>query len=289
MPRIGLVKINKGPAKIVQPSSSLSIVSVDTHAHVFEPSLPMVPGRRYTPTYEASLATYLRLLDTNGFSHGVLVQPSFLGTDNRFLIQALEQASGRCRGVAVVDPAVDSRVLAQMNDSGIVGIRLNLFGVNEPDLSGPEWRTLLQRINQYDWHVEIHCPAANVFRVASELIGQGCKVVVDHCGRPDFSTHFDEAQLDPLLGLARTGHIWVKLSAPYRFLPENFVHNKALISLFMHAFTPQRLMWGSDWPHTQHESLNDFDSSLQWLKQAVDNPENLSPILCDTPRTLFKF
>lgn len=233
---------------------------------------------------------YLRLLDTNGLSHGVLVQPSFLGTDNQFLIRALEQADGRCRGVAVVDSCIDSQTLTQMDASGIVGIRLNLFGVDEPDLSSQSWRTLLQMINKHDWHVEIHCPVINVFRIASVLIDQGCKVVVDHFGRPDFSAGFDLTQLDPLLGLAQTAQVWVKMSAPYRFpIPKDFAHGKVLIDTFIQAFTPQRLMWGSDWPHTQHESLIDFGSSLQWLKNGITNPEDLSSILCDTPRTLFKF
>ena len=82
--------------------------SVDTHAHVFERGLPMPDVRRYAPDADASLATYLQHLDTHGLAYGVLVQPSFLGTDNSHLLQALRAAPARLRGVAVVDPAIDA-------------------------------------------------------------------------------------------------------------------------------------------------------------------------------------
>ena len=83
--------------------------TIDTHAHIFKRGLPMAPGARYTSDYDAPVEAYLKQLDDNGMSHGVLVQISFLGTDNSFLIDGLKQAKGRLRGIVVVDPEICRR------------------------------------------------------------------------------------------------------------------------------------------------------------------------------------
>ena len=81
---------------------------IDTHAHVFHRELKLAPGRRYAPDYDAPLSLYLEQLDHNGMTNGVLVQPSFLGTDNSYLVDCLKQTNGRLRGIAVVDPTVSA-------------------------------------------------------------------------------------------------------------------------------------------------------------------------------------
>lgn len=115
--------------------------AVDTHAHVFHQGLALADTRRHTPDYDATLAQYLELLDGHGLSHGVLVQPSFLGTDNSHLLQALRAAPARLRGVAVVDPAIDDPGLQALAAAGVVGIRLNLIGLDLPDLAAPPGAT----------------------------------------------------------------------------------------------------------------------------------------------------
>ena len=90
---------------------SVTGLAVDSHAHVFLQGLALADTRRHTPDYDAPLTQYLGLLDAHGLSHGVLVQPSFLGTDNSHLVQALRAAPARLRGVAVVDPAIDDAAL----------------------------------------------------------------------------------------------------------------------------------------------------------------------------------
>src|SRR3546814_20576571 len=94
-----------------QSFAALPEGSIDSHAHVFVPGLSVIAERRYTPDYAAPLDDYLALLDAQGLAHGVLVQPSFLGTDNRHLTAALPRAAGRCRGVAVVDHSIDANEL----------------------------------------------------------------------------------------------------------------------------------------------------------------------------------
>jgi len=133
--------------------------SVDTHAHVFERGLPMPDARRYAPEEDALLGTYLHHLDTHGLAHGVLVQPSFLGTDNSYLLQALRAQPQRLRGVAVVDESTGDEQLQALADAGVVGMRLNLIGLPLPDLNAPGWRRVLEQANTLGWHVELHLQA----------------------------------------------------------------------------------------------------------------------------------
>lgn len=102
------------------------ITAVDTHAHIFRRGLKLAEVRRYVPDYDATPDDYLRQLKLNGISHGVLVQPSFLGTDNSFLLEALQRQPECLRGIAVVQPNIARSALVDLDREGIVGIRLNL-------------------------------------------------------------------------------------------------------------------------------------------------------------------
>src|SRR5690606_27385419 len=111
---------------------------------------------RYLPDRDATLDEYLGHLDANGISHGVLVQPSFLGTDNGYMLAALRRAPQRLRGVAVIDPDVPEEDLWRMAEAGVVGIRLNLIGQPLPELGTHSWRRLFKTLNTLNWHIEIH-------------------------------------------------------------------------------------------------------------------------------------
>lgn len=191
-------------------------LAVDTHAHVFVQGLALAATRRHSPEHDATTAQYLALLDAHGCSHGVLVQPSFLGSDNSFLVQALRAAPRRLRGVAVVEPGVSDAALAELAEAGVAGMRLNLIGLPTPDLAAPEWSSLLARINALDWHVEIHLPAGRLHEALPALLQAGCKLVVDHFGRPDPVLGLADPGFGYLLSQAGSGQVWVKLSAAYR-------------------------------------------------------------------------
>jgi predicted TIM-barrel fold metal-dependent hydrolase len=268
---------------------SAPITAIDSHAHVFARGLPLAATRRHAPDYEATLAEYLALLDAHGVSHGVLVQPSFLGTDNGFLIDALRAAPARLRGVAVIDPQVDDATLQAMAEAGIVGIRLNIVGMPLPDLSGPAWRQLFARVQALGWHVELHRESRDLALAAQPVLDAGCALVVDHFGRPALAPADDEG-FAWLLGAADCGRIWVKLSAAYRNWPaatDACAHDAA--QALLKAFGPDRLMWGSDWPHTQHREIADYTTAHAALAGWVPDATVRYRILVDTPARLFRF
>lgn len=264
---------------------------IDTHAHVFHPRLPMAPTRRHAPDYEAGLPDYLDLLDTHGLTHGVLVQPSFLGTDNHYVVESIARAPHRLRGVAILDETARDADVDALHRSGVVGSRLNLFGLPFPDLSQPAWRRLLDRINHHAWHVELHVPASRLHELMEPLLAAGCRIVVDHFGRPDAQQGAHDPGFQRLLEHAATGQVWVKLSAPYRSWRESKPPAAATEAAraLLTAFGPDRLLWGSDWPHTEHHDVARFTDSLGWLDGWVEKPDDRARILGRSAFELFQF
>lgn len=194
-----------------------SITAVDSHAHVFVRGLPLASLRRHAPEHDATLVDYLALLDAHAVSHAVLVQPSFLGTDNRFMLEAIREQPKRLRGVAVVDAETHDDQMHALAAGGIVGIRFNLIGLPIPDYTQGAWPRLLACVRELDWHVEVHCALRDLASVGQAVLDAGCKLVVDHFGRPSAS---GIEGLDWLLSSASGKRTWVKLSAGYRNWPE---------------------------------------------------------------------
>ncbi len=264
---------------------------IDTHAHVFARGLPMADVRRYTPAYDVTVEEYLARLDAHGMSHGVLVQPSFLGSDNGYLLQAIARAPQRLRGIAMVDADIDDAQLQALQQGGVVGVRFNLVGgAPLPDFSGA-WRDTLTRIAALGWQVEIHREAADLPRVLEPLLALGLKVVVDHFGRVDAALGVDDPGFRYLLSTGPSRQVWVKLSAQYR---NGGSEGGARFAgqawpLLRQHFGPDRLLWGSDWPHTQHESMTSYADSWRRFESLVSDEADRRCITSETAAQLFQF
>ena len=266
-----------------RPDGDAATGAVDSHAHVFRKGLPLAEGRRYAPDYDALPEHYLGLLDRHAIEHAILVQPSFLGTDNRYLLDTIAAHPSRLRGVAVVDADVDEDELAALAQGGIVGLRLNLIGRPVPDLRTGRWKRFVGRAASEALHLELHCSSSDLPAIVPALIGGGVRVVVDHFGRPDGVPGFRF-----LLGTATSNAVWVKLSAPYRLARSggDSIAEQALPRL-LDAFGTRRLVWGSDWPHTQHESSASYEASCRSLCRWLPGTAERRAVLVDTPVRLF--
>jgi predicted TIM-barrel fold metal-dependent hydrolase len=264
--------------------------SVDSHAHIFTTALPLAPGHRHAPQYDATLAQYLALLDAHGITNGVLTAPSFLGTDNRHLVAGLKAAGGRLRGTVIVAPDVSDATLAEYASAGVCGIRLNLYKRADrdvPDLASLPYRALFERCAALGWHVEIYGEGPRLARWLPQIMAAPVNVVVDHFGSPDPALGTACPGLRCILSSFATGRLWVKLSAPYRVggVERASVYARELLR----EGGPQRLVWGSDWPWTQNEAGRSYRECLDWLAQWVPDAAQREQILGDTPFTLFGF
>jgi predicted TIM-barrel fold metal-dependent hydrolase len=224
---------------------------VDTHAHVFLHNLPMAENRRYTPGYDAPAMRYLQLLADHDAGHGVIIQPSFLGTDNSYLLKALHMGGDRLRGVAVVNADVSDQELAMMDESGVVGIRFNMIGRDISEITTPGIRALAKRVSALGWHIEVQAKGVDIPAVFRALESFDGTLVIDHFGLPDPAHGTRDPGFMALLREGARGRTYVKISASYRCGGNNVrYYTDALLK----DLGPRRLLWGSDWPWTQFEA-----------------------------------
>ncbi|MFJ9127698.1 amidohydrolase family protein [Streptomyces sp. NPDC102340] len=256
---------------------------VDAHAHVFHRDLPMAPGRRYTPRHDATADAYLAVLDAHDIARALLVQPSFLGTDNSYVLDAVSAHPDRFRAVLVIDTGEPSTAVAQVpswHRAGARGIRLNLVGTGVPPLHAAEWRALGEQMAEYDWHLEVQAREAQWTQLAPALATWPSSVVLDHVGLPASTLEDDRAAI---LHLAALSHVWTKLSGFYR--SADGAAQATAVAIRERAGTG-RLLWGSDWPWTQHETGRAYGKLLATLHDLLPDPKDVERVLSANPARL---
>lgn len=272
----------------------------DCHAHIFGPAdrFSYAEGRGYTPP-DAPLKAYLRHLDALGMSRGVVVQGNAHGYDNRVVLDALARAPNRLRGVAITDTRVSPADLRRWHALGMRGLRFHVF---HPDrrpsyvrgVGLDVFRVFAPTMRGLGWHMQVWCD----WRVLPELspilreTAATMPVVIDHMGGFEARLGPDDARFQALLRLVGDGMCWVKLSGAYRCsqLYPDYDDARLLHEALLRA-NPERLMWGSDWPHPQIDAAvmpNDgrlLNLFLRWTPRA----EMRAKILAANPARLYGF
>ncbi len=264
---------------------------IDTHAHIFRRGLPLAPGARYSSDYDAPVEDYLKQLDANGMTHGVLVQISFLGTDNSYIVDGIKASKGRLKGIAVVDPTIFYNDMKQLDVAGIVGLRLNLVGRPIPDFTADPWPEHLKRAAALGWQVEVHREAKDMEAIVGPLLKAGVNVVVDHFGRFDGAQGVNDPGFKYLLTQGASKRLWVKVSAAYRNGKDGAGETAALAAypLLRDALGADRLLFGSDWPHTTFEKTVNFANQKAFFEKMVPNAAERKLILGENAAKLFRF
>lgn len=239
---------------------------VDSHAHVFLKDMPHVPDPRHRIEYDFTVEQYLKTLDAHGVERGVIAAASPYGDYNDYTIASV-RGSKRLRGSVILEPSVERYVLERMKEDGIVGVRLPYISLKQlPDLDSFEYRRLLRRIRDLDWHVHLHLDGPRLPLALPALEAAGVKLVLDHFGRPDPKRGVECAGFQMLLRLMENGRTWVKVSAAYRLGKEaSAAYGRELLR----RAGPERLLWASDCPFVGHESQVKYqetiDDVLAWL------------------------
>lgn len=274
-----------------KPTFSLPVGAVDAHCHVFGPEaeFPFAPERKYTPC-DASKAQLWALREHLGFSRSVIVQATCHGSDNRALVDALLHSNNTARGVATVRASISDADLAILDRAGVRGVRFNFVKRLVDKLPHAELKAIAERIAELGWHIVIYFEAEELDEIWDLVTALPTTVVVDHMGRPDVSQSPESDAFQRFVDLLdQNPNFWTKVSCPERLSLEgppaysDFVpFARYLVDRF-----PDRVLWGTDWPHPNMKSHMPDDGHLvdiipriapsAALQQAllVDNPNRL--------------
>ena len=279
-----------------KPAFTMPAGACDCHAHICGPleKYPCVPERIYTPA-ECSMADYETALATLGVSRSILVQPSFYGTDNSAMLDAMKTATIPVRGVAAVADDVTDFELERLNSAGVRGIRFNIVDTNTAKgvLPIERIRRISQRISRFGWHVEL-LMHADEFPDLDETLGSlPVHVVLAHLGYVKTNKGIDAPGFRALLRLLGKGRAWVKLTGTYRISTTAPPHyDTDIFAQKLIDAAPHRIVWGSDWPHVMAKWTlpmpNDSDIADIFLRW-VPEPSIRQLILVENPVTLYGF
>lgn len=275
------------PPKLVFPSDSC-----DCHAHIVGPASfhRYASDRIYTPP-DCLLEDYRRMLAVLGVERAVLVQPSVYATDNSVMLQALRAAGGSYRGVAVVEPTVDDATLESMHTAGVRGVRVNIVDVKAGKGSLPlkQLQALARRIAPLGWHMEFLMHVDEFDDLDQVLADFPVDLVFGHLGYMRTDKGVANSGFQALLRMLATGRTWVKFTGPYRIsnsaLP--YADVTPLAQALMRA-APDRVLWGSDWPHVMIKGEMPNDGELadllgDWIPDTVQRQQ----VMVNNPARLY--
>jgi 2-pyrone-4,6-dicarboxylate lactonase len=270
----------------------------DTHAHIFGPAgkFPYTPGRGYTPP-DAPAEKYLALLDHLGFARGIAVQGNAHGFDNRVLLDALTRFPQRLRGVAITDTRIKPETLRDWQRLGMRGLRFHLFsGAGRPGyvrgVGLDVFEVFRNVMRELGWVMQVFCDWRLMQDVAPVLreISREMPVIVDHMLNIPAERGTGDANFQALLKLVGEGHAHVKLSAAYRLSAQFPDYSDArLFHDALVAANPERLMWGTDWPHPSiaTEVMPDDGHLLDLFYDWTPDEATRKRVLVETPERLF--
>ena len=257
---------------------------VDSHAHIYTVGMPFVDNPRHKPDYDFTAEQYLAVLDKHGVHFAVMAAASLYGTYNDYVIESLK-AYPRLRSTVIVSPNIEPDVLRRMKDAGVVGVRFCWISLaTAPVIDSYEYRLLLRRIRDLDWHVHLHVGRGRLHGILPFVEKSGVKTVIDHFGYPDPKLGLACPDFQATLRSIDTGRTWVKMSAGYRIgRQETLPYAKEILKVA----GPERLVWGSDAPFASFESKVSYQQTLDDFFEWVPDPAMRRQIGTLTPLKLY--
>jgi 2-pyrone-4,6-dicarboxylate lactonase len=274
----------RGAESNTPPSFAVPPGACDAHFHVFEPGYPHVPRPHYTFP-DGTVDQYLAMTEALGIDRAVLVQPSFYGTDNRLLEYALKRLGPRFAGVAQIEEDTTDAELDSLGEIGVRAIRLDLFArAQRPTAEIIAYiRRMAARATPRGWHLQFYTPGAIVRDLLPFLADLEDTFVIDHMG---YMTESDPEFERRLLALLTQGSCWIKLSGAYRLAKDKPLSSVAPLGRALVTTRPDRLIWGSDWPHLP-DGQRDTGEILNLLADWAPTEQARHAILVDGPGRLF--
>lgn len=281
-----------------KPIVQLPAGAVDAHCHVFGPAaeFPFAPDRKYTPG-DASKTDLQRLREDLGITRNVIVQASGHGRDNAALLDALDYFGDTARGVVAVGSDVSESELNDMHQRGVRGVRFNFVKRLVENQSFEEVERVAAKIREFGWHIVVYFESPELPDLEGFLVNLGIPLVIDHLGRPDVSKGASSEEYSSFLRFVERTEAWVKVSCPERLTikgpyavagaHEVYTDVAPFARKTIEEF-PERVLWGTDWPHPNLRShMPDDAILLNYLSQVTSTESELQRLLVDNPLALY--
>ncbi len=278
-----------------RPRSVLPKGAIDTHVHVFAPGYAMSAARGYTPPW-STLEDLKHLHATLGIDRVVFTQPSVYGIDNAAILDGMRalnaQTPGRARAVVALDMNFTEKALADMDAAGVRGVRLNTDNKGGMPIEFSDIPELTARIRPFGWHLEFLFPGKDILELMPVFASLELPMSIAHFAYQPAAAGVNAPGFQALVELARRGNTWIKISGANRVsrgdLPP-YDDVKPMAEALI-AAAPERIMWGTDWPHPNKYVVNPNDADLvDALCDWVPDEAMRRRILVDNPARFYRF
>jgi predicted TIM-barrel fold metal-dependent hydrolase len=267
------------------PRARLPDGTVDTHFHVFADGVPLASPRSYTP-HVRTIADWQAYAIAVNIARGVLVQPSVYGFDNSVLLEALAADRAKLRGIVVLHPETDKAEFQRLDGLGVRGVRVNTR--NKGGLPFTSIAALSARLADLGWMLQFQVRPTQLDEIGALLPNIACPVVLDHLGFLDLDAADAGEQLLKIQRLLDAPDCYSKLSAPYRLTRAAGYAAFAHAARQLLASHPERLLWGSDWPHTElFDQMPDDAELIELTDSWLGGPGVARRVLVTNAQTLF--
>ncbi len=285
----GWLVFHPDPAK---PDFPVPAGAVDAHCHVFGPGeiFPYAPTRKYTPC-DASKEKLWALRDHLGFERNVIVQATCHGADNRALVDALEDSQGRARGVATVTRDIRDDELQKLHTAGVRGVRFNFVKRLVDVLPRDTLVEMAERLKPFGWHLVIYVESRDLPELSDFFASLPGTIVFDHMARPDVSKAVEGEEFDLFIRmLVENQNMWAKVSCPDRLSVSGPPGYEDVVPFAKRVVEtiPDRVLWGTDWPHPNLKSHMPDDGKLvDYIPKIAVAEELQHKLLVDNPMRLY--
>lgn len=260
----------------------------DCHLHIIDPKYP---NSGEADKHPGIVKDYKSVAKSLGIERAIFVQAKDFGTDNNCLLDGIKEFGiDNSRGVAVVTPDISEKELSDLYKGGVRGFRFSLWNPNNAVVTLDMMKPLAEKIKQFDMHIQIHMSGDQIVENEDLINSLGVTTVIDHMGRLNPNIGLEHSAFLAICKLIDKGNTWVKLSGAYLNTLQGSPYDDATkVAIGYANYAPERMVWGSDWPHvTEKIKPSDFEL-INLLTKWVPDESRRHLVLVDNPKELYGF
>lgn len=269
-------------------NASIPANACNSHLHIIDPAYP---NDGAAAAQIGTVSMYKEIAERFQIPRAVFVQAKPFALDNSCLVDAIKEFGiANARGVAVVSQKVSDSDLSLLNDAGVRGLRFSVWNASNAVVSFNDCAPLAGRIADMGWHVQLHMSAAQLCENISIIEKLPCPIVIDHMGRLNPSLGTKDPAFRLICKLIDAGNTWVKLSGPYLNTRAGYPwDDAATVAEAFVDFAPERLVWGSDFPHVTEKQKPDESILIDTIDRWLSSDTLKDKVLVQNPSILYGF